>query len=198
MKVTSNEGHHHLIFHISYSRWPADPVYQSFLTGTCPFVTVRTAGPLAPVLAQHKMWNRDSWGVPVLGWGWAHGTTPFHRPTHLFQKNTDRDWYMEPCPKGRFTPRGRPSWEAVGLNGQTLLRVQTNGLNLVDGILGIGAFGWAQCEASKGTGQAHSPNLGPWTPTVSQLGWSECEASKGQVQILKEEGACHFIHCRQK
>ena len=73
--------------------------YRSFLTGTCPFVTVRTAGLLAPVLARHKMWNRDPWVVPVLGWeGWAHGTTAFS-PAHPFiSKNTDRDRYMEPCP----------------------------------------------------------------------------------------------------
>ena len=61
--------------------------YRSFLTGTCPFVTVRTAGSLAPVLAQHKMWNRYPWGVPVLGWeGWAHGTTPFSPAHRFFQK----------------------------------------------------------------------------------------------------------------
>ena len=58
--------------------------YRSFLTSTCPFVTVRTAGSLAHVLAQHKMWNWYPWGVPVIGWEeWAHGTTPFS-PVHRF------------------------------------------------------------------------------------------------------------------
>ena len=60
--------------------------YRSFLTGTCPFMTVKTVVSLAPVLAQYKMWNRYPWGVPVLGWeGWAHGTTPFS-PAHQFFK----------------------------------------------------------------------------------------------------------------
>jgi hypothetical protein len=60
--------------------------HRSFLTGTCPFVTVRTACPFAPILAQHKMWDTHPWGLLVLGWeGCAHGTNPFS-PAHPFIK----------------------------------------------------------------------------------------------------------------
>ena len=38
---------------------------------------------------------------------------------------------------------GRPSREAVELNGQTLLRVQRNELKIANKIIGIGAFGQA-------------------------------------------------------
>jgi hypothetical protein len=48
--------------------------------------------------------------------------------------------------------------EAVGLNGQTLLRVQRNGPKIHSQYnIGFGDFGWAQCEVSKGQAQSPSP-----------------------------------------
>ena len=56
--------------------------HRSFITNTCPFVTVRTAGPLAPILAQHKMWNRDPKVTGPLGERDGHMAPPlFHWPT---------------------------------------------------------------------------------------------------------------------
>ena len=62
--------------------------------------------PLGPPVLWHlflyntKMWNRDPWGVLVLGWeGWAHGTTPFS-PARLFiSKKIGPGLVHEPCPK---------------------------------------------------------------------------------------------------
>ena len=90
--------------------------YRSFLTITCPFVTVRTAGSLAPVLAQHKMWNRYPWGYRpwVRGMGscscttqnvepvstrgispWVRGMGTWHHPFYtgppIYFKKMDRD-----------------------------------------------------------------------------------------------------------
>ena len=92
--------------------------YRIFLTDTCPFVIIKTAGPLAPVLAQHKMWNWDPGGVTILGWEWwAHGMTPFS-PAHPFisKKKPDKDRYMEPCPHAPIT-RNFPSGSSCEIVG---------------------------------------------------------------------------------
>ena len=79
--------------------------YRNFLTGTCPLVTVRTAGPLAPVLAQYKMWNHDPWGGTD---PWVRGMDTWHQPFFtdppIYLKKPDRDQDMEPCP---YCPRVR-------------------------------------------------------------------------------------------
>jgi hypothetical protein len=61
---------------------------HSFLTGTCPFVTVRTARPLAPLIAQHNCGTPIYEGYWSLGERDGHMVLPlFHRPTYLFKKN---------------------------------------------------------------------------------------------------------------
>jgi hypothetical protein len=83
-----------------------------------------------------------------------HMGFPVQQRTNCIYIAIERQW----LPKARFTLwPSKSRGEAVGLSGQTLLRVQRNGLK-IDNQSNIvsGAFGRALCEASKG--QAQSPN----------------------------------------
>jgi hypothetical protein len=90
---------------------------------------------------------------------------------------------------------GCPNWEAAWSNGQTLLRVQRNGLQIhSQQNIGTGAFSRTLCEASKAQTPKSKP-FGHELPWPLDLDGHSVKPPKAKPKVQRKKQASHFILC---